>query len=78
MIKIPATPAGLPAITQATAEGISVNVTLIFSPDRHRAVVDAYLAGLEQAHQAGLDLREIRWGPSSSPGSIQGPTDAWK
>jgi transaldolase len=47
-IKIPATEAGLPAITASIAKGISVNVTLIFSPERYRAVMDAYLAGLEQ------------------------------
>jgi transaldolase len=47
-IKIPATEAGLPAITTSIARGISVNVTLIFSLDRYRAVMDAYLSGLEQ------------------------------
>jgi transaldolase len=47
-IKIPATEAGLPAITASLAKGISVNVTLIFSLERYRAVMDAYLAGLEQ------------------------------
>jgi transaldolase len=60
MIKIPATEAGLPAITTATAAGISVNVTLIFSLDRYRAVMDAYLTGLEQARDAGIDLGSIR------------------
>jgi transaldolase len=59
LIKIPATLAGLPAITAVLAEGISVNVTLIFSVDRHRAVMDAYLAGLEAAQQAGHDLNTI-------------------
>jgi transaldolase len=47
-IKIPATPEGLPAITTTIAKGISVNVTLIFSPERYRGVMDAYLSGLEQ------------------------------
>jgi transaldolase len=47
-IKIPATEAGLPAITSTIARGISVNVTLIFSPERYRAVMDAYMSGLEQ------------------------------
>ncbi|HEY2296222.1 MAG TPA: transaldolase [Jatrophihabitans sp.] len=60
MIKIPATAEGLPAITAATAEGISVNVTLIFGLDRYDAVMDAYLAGLEAAHAAGKDLSQIR------------------
>ena len=59
LIKIPATLAGLPAITAVIAEGISVNVTLIFSVERHRAVMDAYLAGLEAAKQAGHDLANI-------------------
>lgn len=58
-IKIPATVEGLPAITAAVAEGISVNVTLIFSLERYRAVVEAYLAGLEQAREAGRDLSPI-------------------
>jgi transaldolase len=58
-IKIPATKAGLPAITAVLAEGISVNVTLIFSVERHREVMDAYLAGLEAAKQAGHDLSKI-------------------
>ena len=59
LIKIPATEAGLPAITAVIAEGISVNVTLIFSVERHEAVMDAYLAGLEKAKDAGHDLRNI-------------------
>jgi transaldolase len=59
-IKIPATHEGLAAITEATSQGISVNVTLIFSLERYRAVMDAYLSGLEQAHTAGLDLAAIR------------------
>ncbi|TDC06586.1 transaldolase [Nonomuraea longispora] len=58
-IKIPATVEGLPAITQALAEGISVNVTLIFSLERYRAVMDAWLAGLEAAQAKGLDLSKI-------------------
>src|SRR5215831_10074984 len=52
-VKIPATPAGLPAITQCLSEGISVNVTLIFSLERYGEVIDALFAGLEQAGQAG-------------------------
>ncbi|MCX5396341.1 transaldolase [Streptomyces sp. NBC_00102] len=59
LIKIPATKAGLPAITEVIAKGISVNVTLIFSLERYREVVDAYLTGLEQAKAAGLDLSKI-------------------
>jgi transaldolase len=59
-IKIPATKEGLPAITAAIAEGISVNVTLIFGIGRYREVMDAYLTGLEQARDAGLDLGRIQ------------------
>jgi transaldolase len=59
MIKIPATRAGLPAITEVVGAGISVNVTLIFSLERYREVMDAYLAGLEKAREAGLDLSAI-------------------
>ncbi len=58
-IKIPATLAGLPAITQCLSEGISINVTLIFSLERYRQVVDAFMAGLEQAAAAGRDLAGI-------------------
>ncbi|AXE83251.1 transaldolase [Streptomyces atratus] len=59
MIKIPATKAGLPAITEVIGLGISVNVTLIFSLERYREVMDAYLAGLEKAQAAGIDLAAI-------------------
>ncbi|MEV6203619.1 transaldolase [Streptomyces sp. NPDC051771] len=59
LIKIPATQAGLPAITEVIGLGISVNVTLIFSLERYRAVMDAYLAGLEKARERGLDLAKI-------------------
>jgi len=59
-VKIPATQEGMAAITEATSQGISVNVTLIFSLGRYRAVMDAYLSGLEQAYAAGRDLTLIR------------------
>ncbi|PKW07066.1 transaldolase [Streptomyces sp. 1222.5] len=59
LIKIPATKAGLPAITSTIGHGISVNVTLIFSLERYRAVMDAYLSGLEKAKERGLDLSLI-------------------
>jgi len=59
LIKIPATRAGLAAIEETIAAGISVNVTLIFSVERYRAVMDAYLAGLERAAVAGRDLSRI-------------------
>lgn len=59
LVKIPATREGLPAITATIASGISVNVTLIFSRERYREVVEAYLQGLEQAVGDGLDLSRI-------------------
>ena len=58
-IKIPATTAGGPAITDVLGEGISVNVTLIFGLDRYDAVMDAYLEGLEKAKANGKDLSKI-------------------
>ncbi len=59
-VKIPATEAGLPAITAATEAGICVNVTLIFALDRYDKVMDAYLTGLEAAKAKGVDLSTIR------------------
>jgi transaldolase len=59
-VKTPGTQEGLAAIPQAISEGISVNVTLIFSLERYRAVMDAYLSGLEMASAAGLRLDGIR------------------
>lgn len=59
MIKIPATVEGLPAIAAALSEGISVNVTLIFSLERYQAVMEAFITGLEQARAAGRDLSAI-------------------
>ena len=79
-IKIPATVEGLPAITQVLAEGISVNVTLIFSLDRYRAVMNAFLTGLEQAREHGHDLVEHPLGrvllrlAGSTPRSTSGST----
>jgi len=59
LIKIPATIEGLEAITETIAAGISVNVTLIFSLERYRAVINAYLTGLEKAKDAGIDLSTL-------------------
>jgi transaldolase len=59
LVKIPATEAGVPAITQALSEGVSVNVTLIFSVERYRTVMGAYLDGLEQAAANGHQLAGI-------------------
>jgi transaldolase len=58
-IKIPATEAGLPAITSTIASGISVNVTLIFSLERYRAVMEAYLAGVEARLEQGASVEGV-------------------
>jgi transaldolase len=58
-IKIPATEAGIPAIAQTLSEGISVNVTLIFSLERYAKVIDAFMTGLERARAAGEDLSRL-------------------
>src|SRR5690349_12348270 len=59
LIKIPATLEGIPAIEETIAAGINVNVTLIFSLDRHAAVIEAYLSGLERLTKAGGDLAGV-------------------
>jgi transaldolase len=59
LIKIPATKPGVPAIAATIAEGISVNVTLIFGLERYADVIGAYLSGLEQAAANGHDLSQI-------------------
>ena len=59
MVKIPATPAGIPAIRQALSEGININITLIFSLENYRQVVDAYLSALEERHAAGKANHQI-------------------
>jgi transaldolase len=60
LVKIPATAEGVPAVQAAISEGISVNVTLIFSLERYEQVMEAYLSGLEAAAAAGRDLASIR------------------
>lgn len=59
LIKIPATPESIPAIETAISEGINVNVTLIFSVERYREVIEAYISGLEKAKAADLNLSAI-------------------
>ena len=59
MIKIPGTPAGIPAIQQAIADGINVNVTLLFAVATYRAVAEAYIGGLEERAAAGWSLTSI-------------------
>ncbi len=60
MVKIPATPAGLPAIEAMIAEGANINVTLIFAVERYVKVVEAFFAGLERRRQDGADLSRVR------------------
>ena len=59
MIKIPATPAGIPAIREVIADGINVNVTLIFSLARYAEVMDAYLDGLERRVASGHPIDHV-------------------
>ena len=74
-IKIPATEKGLSAITAAIAQGISVNVTLIFSLQRYSAVIDAYLTGLEQALEAGRDVSDLASVASFFVSRVDGSVD---
>jgi transaldolase len=75
LVKIPATKAGLPAITEAIANGISVNVTLIFSLERYADVIDAYLTGLERAHSGDFDLSSIQSVASFFVSRVDSETD---
>ena len=59
MIKIPATPEGIPAVRQALTEGINVNITLIFSIEFYKKVTDAYISALETRHQEGNDISRM-------------------
>ncbi|MBV8358980.1 MAG: transaldolase [Deltaproteobacteria bacterium] len=59
MVKVPATPAGLPAIEQLISEGRNINITLMFSVKHYEAVAEAYLRGLEKRAQAGLPLARV-------------------
>src|SRR5207302_11235328 len=59
MVKIPATPAGLPAIQAMIAEGVNINVTLIFAIERYVKVVEAFLAGLEELRSNGGDMSKV-------------------
>ncbi|WP_029135965.1 transaldolase [Nakamurella lactea] len=59
LVKIPATPEGLPAITAVLADGISVNVTLIFSLERYEGVIDAFIAGVAKAKENGHNVSEL-------------------
>ncbi len=59
MIKVPATPAGIPAIAEIIGEGVNVNVTLIFGLEQYKAVAEAYLAGLEKLAAKGSNLSQV-------------------
>ena len=59
MVKVPATPAGIPAIRHLTSHGLNINITLLFSVSVYEQVVEAYLAGLEDLHRSGADLSKI-------------------
>nr|WP_025825702.1 bifunctional transaldolase/phosoglucose isomerase [Acetobacter persici] len=76
MIKIPATPESIPAIRQTIAAGINVNVTLIFALSAYKAVVDAWLSGLEDLHKKGGDLSKVAAVASFFVSRIDGKIDA--
>jgi transaldolase/transaldolase/glucose-6-phosphate isomerase len=76
MIKIPGTPAGLPAITHCIAAGISVNVTLLFSIERYAEVVEAFLAGMEARLDRGLPIQAIASVASFFVSRVDGKIDA--
>lgn len=59
MVKVPGTPAGLPAIRQLIAEGINVNITLLFAVERYEEVMEAYLSGLEERVKAGQPVDRV-------------------
>ena len=59
MVKVPATPAGIPAIRRLTGRGLNINITLLFSVDVYEQVVEAYISGLEDLARAGGDISRI-------------------
>lgn len=75
MIKIPGTAAGLPAITRCIADGISVNVTLLFSVERYAAVIEAWLAGLERRLDRGEPLEPVASVASFFVSRVDGKVD---
>jgi transaldolase len=76
-VKIPATMAGLPAIEDCIARGRSINITLIFSLDRYRAVVEAYLRGLERLVAGGGDPKKVASVASFFVSRVDTETDSW-
>lgn len=77
MIKVPATLEGLPAIQTLIAEGINVNVTLLFSVKRYQDVAEAWLAGLEQRHRAGQDVSRVASVASFFVSRVDTLVDQW-
>jgi transaldolase len=75
MIKIPGTEGGLAAITHCVAQGISVNVTLLFSTDRYARVIEAWLAGLERRLEAGASLGAVTSVASFFVSRVDGKVD---
>ena len=76
MVKVPGTEPGLEAITRLIAEGVNVNVTLLFSVARYEAVIQAYLAGLRRRADAGHDLSDVRSVASFFVSRVDGKVDA--
>jgi transaldolase len=76
MIKIPGTEAGLPAIKQCLADGININITLLFSVDRYKQVIEAFKSGLEQRVAAGLPVSGVHSVASFFVSRVDGQTDA--
>ncbi|NOZ27007.1 MAG: bifunctional transaldolase/phosoglucose isomerase [Chloroflexi bacterium] len=77
MIKVPATPAGIPAIEQLIADGININVTLIFSLDAYEQAANAYIAGLERRAEAGLPLDAVASVASVFVSRVDTAVDGW-
>ena len=75
MVKIPGTAAGLPAITQCLADGININITLLFSVDRYRQVIDAFREGLERRGALNLPVNNIHSVASFFVSRVDGQTD---
>jgi transaldolase len=76
-VKIPATPAGLPAIEDAIADGININVTLMFSVDVYRDVARAYIAGLRRRLERGEDVRRVASVASFFVSRVDTKADKW-
>jgi transaldolase len=75
MIKVPGTKAGLPAITELLAAGINVNVTLLFSVDRYREVIEAFMRGVERRIEAGHSVERLHSVASFFVSRVDGQTD---